>query len=492
MSENAVNIEASGSSSSGSTTPTKVNLRGMLKLDSLEDLMGELLTKIRHHDDTLTKLRSDVERCLGTSEADAMFHDLHNQHQVFKDQIEQLSNASTVVVDNREISASDMLTLHRAQLAQLSAGVEAGARRVDVERELVEIGEKHQGDLLHLRNQTASLSMGLRLKEAQQDSAERLTGLEKLVSLKLDKSDIGHIEAMSENLERFEDFRVGTLAAVGHLTSLTQEHGRRLDSTEAVQADHATKLAKLRADVEGSAKRIDLRSVAMEMEALKKSVTSAYVHRAEGDENLKRLQELEMRADESDRFAGRTGAALDATEKVLGTKASVEDMQSCVLRKHFEQVVRTLGEDLDTRATILHVGDVEARTRSLEADMETTTERMDVAIRFVDWFTNRGEQYEHNIRVIDKHMGNLANNQRPAERNAFQGEMRFTEVMGEGGHQGEGTAGRQVRYQGHAAGLGVHSPSSAAGGTGAPVDDVSALLNEAASLVAGTKPKPKR
>lgn len=33
--------------------------------------------------------------------------------------------------------------------------------------------------------------------------------------------------------------------------------------------------------------------------------------------------------------------------------------------------------------------------------------RLAVAMRFVDWFTSRGENYEHNMKIIDKHLKGL-------------------------------------------------------------------------------------
>ena len=35
-------------------------------------------------------------------------------------------------------------------------------------------------------------------------------------------------------------------------------------------------------------------------------------------------------------------------------------------------------------------------------------------MRFVEWFTGRGELYEHNLRVIDKHLGQLSEAAYPA------------------------------------------------------------------------------
>ena len=42
-----------------------------------------------------------------------------------------------------------------------------------------------------------------------------------------------------------------------------------------------------------------------------------------------------------------------------------------------------------------------------EARALVDRERLQVAMRFVEWFTSRGENYEHNIQVIDKHLKGL-------------------------------------------------------------------------------------
>ncbi len=43
----------------------------------------------------------------------------------------------------------------------------------------------------------------------------------------------------------------------------------------------------------------------------------------------------------------------------------------------------------------------------MQRRIETESERTSVAVRFVDWFTNRGENYDHNMKVIDRHLKNL-------------------------------------------------------------------------------------
>ena len=55
-------------------------------------------------------------------------------------------------------------------------------------------------------------------------------------------------------------------------------------------------------------------------------------------------------------------------------------------------------------------------TQMLEHKMQTDSDRLSVAMRFVDWFTNRGENYEHNMRIIDKHLKDLIVTPSPAVR----------------------------------------------------------------------------
>jgi hypothetical protein len=67
--------------------------------------------------------------------------------------------------------------------------------------------------------------------------------------------------------------------------------------------------------------------------------------------------------------------------------------------------------------------------QELEAELAAEKQKTSVAVRFVQWFTERGENYEHNLKVLDKHIGNLAQGSHPKDRQPFQGQIRFTPVM---------------------------------------------------------------
>ena len=51
----------------------------------------------------------------------------------------------------------------------------------------------------------------------------------------------------------------------------------------------------------------------------------------------------------------------------------------------------------------------------MENRLSTDEERLSVAMRFVEWFTSRGENYEHNLQIIDKHLKGLVVSPAPSQ-----------------------------------------------------------------------------
>jgi hypothetical protein len=50
--------------------------------------------------------------------------------------------------------------------------------------------------------------------------------------------------------------------------------------------------------------------------------------------------------------------------------------------------------------------------------------------RFVDWFSSRGEAYEHNLNVVEKQIETLAVNSMPSRRQPYDGTLRFNTDTG--------------------------------------------------------------
>jgi hypothetical protein len=57
----------------------------------------------------------------------------------------------------------------------------------------------------------------------------------------------------------------------------------------------------------------------------------------------------------------------------------------------------------------------------LEEKVNELGQHTSVAIKFVDWFTSRGENYEHNIKIIDRHLKDLV----PSEKALKYSHLKF-------------------------------------------------------------------
>ena len=53
------------------------------------------------------------------------------------------------------------------------------------------------------------------------------------------------------------------------------------------------------------------------------------------------------------------------------------------------------------------VADCRRRLAALEAGKQSSDARLELALKFVDWFSDRGDAYEHNLAAIDHRLDGL-------------------------------------------------------------------------------------
>lgn len=409
-----------------------VNLRGMLRVDEMEDLLSNMLDRLQDQDLMIKELQNQLDNSLSKSKANETFEILYEEIERLKSRVNSVESASTVIigVNGESAPASEIVSSHMRDINRLQSNVNNCSTRSEVEDHFNTFGNKMDSELLNLKNQTASLSMATRLQQAQQDSSNRLTSIESLVALKLDKSDIGHIESLTENLSRFEDFRVNTIEKVKDLTNYRDAHNSQLINHNNLISQQKNEINSLADDVTNHrAKLSEHRTLAKAVQDINDALQTDYAKNEDlnnTNNNVKYLQNQQNKTNLfNEEVAKHMNNMNDAMIKTIATK---EELNNCVLRKHFEQVVTALGADLDSRASLHHLGAIEERTRHLESRTESADEQLGVAVRFVDWFTQRGEHYEHNMKLIDRHLGSLAKAQDPKSRDPYKGQVKFTPI----------------------------------------------------------------
>lgn len=118
------------------------------------------------------------------------------------------------------------------------------------------------------------------------------------------------------------------------------------------------------------------------------------------------------------------GNTLKLTElhSELQSKANQQDVARGYVKKEvFTELMKSLGEEVDLKSTIedMRKQENEIQVFSLALELLTSPQniysnltshdsQLQVAMRFIEWFTHRGEIYDYNIKVIDKHLSKLA------------------------------------------------------------------------------------
>jgi hypothetical protein len=75
----------------------------------------------------------------------------------------------------------------------------------------------------------------------------------------------------------------------------------------------------------------------------------------------------------------------------------------------------------------------------VESNLNAESKRIDIAIRFVEWFSTRGEHYEHNLQIIDKHLKDLVVSDRTPRVHTYYLPGNRVEFASHPGHDEHGT-----------------------------------------------------
>ena len=94
-------------------------------------------------------------------------------------------------------------------------------------------------------------------------------------------------------------------------------------------------------------------------------------------------------------------------KSVVALKAFQAEVDQCVKRKEFELAITSTNEEVQTKTDLPFSEAMQVHLQQLEERLMEESERIALALRFIDWFTTRGENYEHNLRIIDRHLKDL-------------------------------------------------------------------------------------
>lgn len=69
-------------------------------------------------------------------------------------------------------------------------------------------------------------------------------------------------------------------------------------------------------------------------------------------------------------------------------------------------------ESLSEKATLLQINAIDGQLQSIHQRLIEDDKKIEIAIRFIDWWTDRGKLYEHNMKIIDRHLEDLVSSKK--------------------------------------------------------------------------------
>lgn len=364
------------------------------------------------------------------------------------------------IVFNRvsRISAGDLATSNFKQINYLAKLLSDCASKVELESQK-KVLSATQFDLEVLRNDfNKSLGVVDQLSNSQYSQSNRISALESSVAGKIDRSEVDHLQGLVAKVLLYDAFKTDTTESLQQLHAHRLSASNRLGEHDAHLEEVDEEVRRLHEAVALAATKRDTKALALELQAQQDSIRLCSSKDAlnkvslglqGGAYNFAALQrgvhvsfsaggvvvdaDPEARrphrhTDPLPRGAGGRDRGRAGDEGELGGAARVRDApalragrgragrragaQECP--DHGVRLAkRTTGSSARHRYSYLRQVTLRLTnfrplpTQNLEKVVSSESERLAVAMRFVDWFTSRGENYEHNMKVIDKHLKGL-------------------------------------------------------------------------------------
>ncbi|CAN0410621.1 unnamed protein product, partial [Ectocarpus sp. 12 AP-2014] len=241
------------------------------------------------------------------------------------------------------------------------------------------------------------------LGRANRGLAGKLLAVEGVLSTKIDRSELDNMQVACAKVSTVSDFlddaaqRVSTLEA-----GLERGERERRENEEGTQEA----LRDVKADLAERADKRSSQAVAQDLADLRRSFIE------ETSSKIRQMRGLRRDADELKRslrdFSGSSNERLGVIEACLQGAATKEELALKANARDAEAAFTALRADCSLRARQASLASLETTVSRLQEEHAKTKRASDLTGRFVDWFSSRGQAYEHNLAAVEKHIENLA------------------------------------------------------------------------------------
>ena len=378
--------------------------------------MREILLQLKSQADEIASLKANNNTLATRSEVTDLERKMDARFSALEKRVEQLERDT--------ILDSSIIRAHDSRLETTSRLIaETLATRTELESLRSFASDQLNDAVTKLSDERASREAVVELQRSHEASQSQLGAMQGVLATKVDRAEIIALRSVAAELQTFSIFKTAASGDLRELSQRTDENraalNRSLESVAKLSAgvqSLATSVAtkadrvlvdKLGEDVSRLASEILLRTTLTETEAMKEAHVDALSRVLSIEHSVKSVEN--SITDSSKIIEG------NITKSTSGLRAEYAEAVTSLRRE-----IESLRKEADARAYITSLEATDEAVTSLSQEVELHSRKLDVVLKFVDWYSTKGESFEANASSIERHMNQLA--MKNAARNAVPSE----------------------------------------------------------------------
>lgn len=303
-------------------------------------------------------------------------------------------------------TAGELATSNFFQIQKLQQIVSHCISRDEVEKQYRELMLIEETNKRIQKNLTVISQITDDLSASQTNLLDQFHHQETILQRKLDRSELHQLQSLVTKVVSYDEFREKTEKAIIHFSKFEDKANIRLkDHDNDLESIHK-QLDSLHVEVNKCSSRRDLHIVAKELKALSNRVDLCATN-VDLEAAKQRIMKLLQILEDVQLELVDASKRMDCLQRDIDDRALIVDMNERLLIRDFEKVLERVDEDLHARPQWPVTTNHQERIELLEHCQKSDSRRIAVAMKFVEWFTSRGENYDHNIKILDKHLRDL-------------------------------------------------------------------------------------
>jgi hypothetical protein len=398
-------------------------MTSLINFSGLESAMREILLQLRSQADEIASLKANSNTYAMKSDIVERERKMDVRFSALEKRIEQLEREtavdSSLTLDENLLSNSSeripiarFIRAHDSRLEKTTRLIaETLATRSELESIRSLAAEQLNDAVTKLCDERASREAVVELQRSHEASQSQLGAMQGVLATKVDRAEIIALRSVAAELQTFSIFKTAATGDLRELSQRTDENraalNRSLESvaklsagvqslatTVATKADRAF-VNKLEEETSRLASEILLRATLIETEAMKEAHKDA-VSRVSSIENSLTSVKHSI-----------TDASM-TTENNINKSASGLRAEYAEALANLKNELESLRKEADARAYITSLEATDETVSSLSQEVELHSRKLDVVLKFVDWYSTKGESFEANASSIERHMNQLA------------------------------------------------------------------------------------